>query len=350
MAKILGKDVHGNALDDAGNPIVAPAAVETPAPETPVAVNPEPAAPVVAEVEDEDAKFLARYNKIHGTEHQSIKDITTSKRNPTKEEIEEAEKQERLEAFDWALQNKVFDKDTYDKAVVEKAKNPRDIAFALFTEEYNAEFPNSKPEDVEESFKDFYGEYSDADSARYKLGQKRIKETASNYLKQFENIDKHVDSYKEYKTGAEKVKSFKNTLRAVSETIPSELSFEVPVEKDGKTENVTYSFPVTDDMKKDIFSEYSKNNWAFDAFNAGSREVKEKDLLSAMQNTIFAKHAIKMVQHVAGEHGKKMRQELLAELAAVPARTTPKPNVLNAPAAPTPVVVRSENTRQRLGM
>jgi len=348
MAQILGKDVYGNPLNaepaaqTTPNP-AEPPKVETPA--TPAAATP---APVTPPVEDEDAKFLARYNKIHGTEFESIADISKPKHTPTKEEIEAQENKERIEAFEYALENKLFTKEDYDNSVIAKAKPAEEIAKKIFIEEYKAEFPNAKDSEAEEEFKEFYGLHHEADSARFKLGQKKIKEVADNYMKQFEKIDNHVDSYKEYKTVAEKQKNFKSNLKVVSETLPTEMTFTIPVE--GKETGETYSFPISEDMKKDIYTEFSKNNWAFNAFDAANSQVKEKDLLEAMKNTLQAKYFTKMVEHVAAEHGKKQRMGLLAELKGVPATTAGQPTINSAPTLPPKVVARSEQARQRLGL
>lgn len=337
MARILG------VPETPETPVVTapPTAAPSPAP------NPtdNPPAPVV----DEDTAFLTRYNKIHGTEFTTIKEITNPKPQPTREEIEAAEQQEKADAFDWALKSGVFKKEDYDKSVIEKSKSARDIAFGLFADEYKAENATAKDDEIEQKFKEFYAEYDEPDTWRHKQGQKQMKKVADEYLKQFNNIDSHYDSYKQYKTVAEKSKAFKSTLKGVAESLPSEITFEIPVEKEGKTENIAYAFPVDADMKEDIYKEYSKNNWAFDAFGAAQNEVKAKDLIEAMTGTLNAKYVGKMIQHIASEHGKRMRQDLLAELKGIPV-TKPAPSILSAQAPITVPVIRSTAAKERIGV
>ena len=319
-----------------GNP--APEPAQTGATEGQTA-NQEPApipAPQASEpADDEDARFLKRYNKLHGTEYTSVDEIGKPKNTPTKEELEAAERQEKDEALSFALKAGIFQREDYDKYVQDKAKSTRELALAVFSARYAEAFPDAKPGEAEEKFSDYFDEGESETSWKRKLREKEMAELAQSHLSKYDKIEKHVDEYRNVKSMDEQVKSFRKKINEVAETLPSQISFEIPMLVDGKEVKASYPFTVTPEIKAEIAKLYNKNNEGFNRF-ASNREkpATESEILKAMESTVTAKYFNDIIAHVASEHGKAVLQNIKN----IPTRqTTPSlPTGGMAPAAPTP--------------
>lgn len=286
------------------------------------------AAPVTSVSEDVMLKW---YNEKFGTSFKTVQELeqhNTPKPAPkpkTKEEIAEEEEAERREALQWALENKKFKQEDYDKHVIDKSKSPRQIALEVFSNDYKEINPNADASEIEDAFKEEFGEEESENSFRRKIGQKRIAELANGFLKNYETIEKNVDNYREYKTLSEKAKTFKAQVKSVLDELPKEMSFSIPVESlDAKgapvVQNYDYKLALTPEMTEKLRKVYLEKNTAFETFGAAHREVKNEQIANAAMFDLKSELFDTVVAQIAKEHGQRVKMETLASVRGIPNR------------------------------
>lgn len=291
------------------------------APETPVA-----AAPSAAEISDEQFEMeLAKRTK---GKIKSLSDL-----NPpapkSAEEIQAAIEKEKQDAFQWALANGKTKQEDYDKAILGRAKTNREIALNLFSEEVLAINSKATPAEIEEQFKDAYGEELDEDSPLRKLRQRQMDKLADEYRAAIgKDIDNIEPAYKEYQQSLRHKADYDKQVDEVLQEAPAALNFPVKYTNAAGAEvemDLAYEIEPSDlkQLKKDMRSE-----GIYQSMGGAEREFKKAELQEAFNYNLKALAFDKMIAKIASDAANKAAMDTAAHYKSIPAR---QPNPSGAP-------------------
>ena len=310
-----------NVATQEATPVAVPTATTTTTEtEKPTEV---PATPVTqAPEESEDEKELRAYNKRFKTSFASWDEVNESLAPPKEisaEEKEKIEKKEKADALEWKLKVDPDFKEVYDKAIADKEKSNRDIAFKVFKSEEKAKNKNITDDEIEELFKDEYSEEAPENSPRYVRALARMAKVAEDYKKQnYSSVDTYENEYKEYKGLETKAKNFGKQAKQVIDSLPGELTFEIPYTgADGKEDVMNIPFPIGEEGVKALRKEFMHENMFFN-MGANVKPVTDDKLSEAAINHFQAKNFKAIYTHIAAEVMRRTELEVLARQKNVP--------------------------------
>lgn len=305
---------------------------------TPVAVTP---APVVADKptgevtpvltakaginyddlsDDERDEMIA---KLTGGKVKSVKEITEDKPVETAEQKAEKALAKKQKALQHALSTGKIKQEDYDNAVIVKNKNNRDIALDLFAKDVLEDNPKSTPEEIEELFRDYYMEEIDEKDASRKLRLKEMNRVADNYrATATKNVDGIEGDYDAYETKEQKLTSYGKQVDAVFETLQKDrtVKFSYPGPNNTTLEvELPYSLDDADikSLKRNIRSAN-----VFQALDGDKKELKDKDILGAIEYDLSANTFSKVISAVAAKAAEKGKMDAEAFYKAIPLRTS----------------------------
>ncbi len=264
------------AAPEADKPAVEAAAtpVQNAAPETQENKEPVQAAAInVDDISEED--FLKLYQKRTGKKATSIDELKDPAPAPTREQLDALEAKEKAESLEWALSSGKITKEAYDKSIIERAKDKRAIALAVFTQELQAENKDLSNEECEEMFKDYVGEEADEASWKRKKGLKDIETIANNYLAQYNEVDGFQEAYRAEKTIEAKRKEYSKQIKAVAKELPKEIPFEFEYTCiDGSKMNLSSKLTVDEKAINKLVGDYTREG--MEDFFSGENATPER--------------------------------------------------------------------------
>lgn len=273
-------------------------------------VKTEPAASFNPD-EISDEQFLALYEKKLGKKANSLDDLKPAPKQPTKEELEEAETRLRTEALEWAFGTEKLTREKYDKAIAERARNKREIALTLFSEEMKAGDKNLTDDECEELFADYYSETEPEDSWKRKKGQAAIEKVAENYLAQYAEVDKITDEYKSFKEQTSKRTSYNAAVKDAAKNLPKELTFELPYKSvDGSEVKIDLKVPVDEKLLAGITKALTQPG--MEGFFGDN--PKPEHIANAIQSDLQNKMLPEILAKLLTTAGEKIETDILAKL------------------------------------
>lgn len=293
-------------------PVDNPPADPTPAAEaTPAEVPAAEAAPATKGkidfstlTDEEKVEMLAA---LTGGKVKSLKDLEEAPAKKTAAEIEAEAKAMKEAALAWGLDNKIISQEEYDAAIVGKSKSDRDVALAVFAEEMLAEDKDATPAEIEEAFKDYYGEHLEPTDKIFKLGQRRMQKIAAEYRKEkFGNVDALDSKYTSHLELQSQYKGYKNTLKSIVAELPKTMDVAVPfVDVDGAQTELKFSLNVDEGVVKKLVNELTDEK----AFQLRSQysggkvndKVLQQEVQFHLKGLLFDQALPAIMEHVAKE-------------------------------------------------
>lgn len=265
----------------------------------PVAAAPVVAVPAEGVKVQTDEELLQEFNKRFKTEYKSPDDLKP-KAAKSKEDIEAENLAFKNEALQWALGTKRIDKDKYEKAIVDKSKNHRDIALSLFAAGLKEEDPKITDEEVEELFKDAHHEEQEEGSRLYAIGQNKIKVAAENFLNSsYGDQDNYEADYKSFLSNEERFGNYNKQVKTTLDAIGKEHKLTVEyVHATGTKENIDIPYTVDDKDIQAVRKQMQSGDMFF-SLTGNEKEVTEKDITNAFNYHLKARIFDKVIADVA---------------------------------------------------
>lgn len=268
-----------------------------------------PTRPNLDDVSDEE--FLALYEKRTGTKAKSIDDLKPAPKKPSAEEQLKLDEQEANESLEWGIASGKVNKKDYETAVVAKAKEKREIALSLFTQELQSEDNEISADECEERFREYYGEDADDDSWRRKKGLKEMNAVADSHLAQFSAFDKLTDEYREFKTNSQRQKEYNKQIKTLTDSLPKTLTFKVPYEGvDGQNVDLDYEVPVDGKITTQLAKEFEKLGTG----NSALWDSKPETISAELNYHLKARMMDSVLPQLLKSHAERVEMDIMAKL------------------------------------
>lgn len=284
--------------------------------------------------------------KLTGGKVKKIKDLTEDKVEDTEEQKAEKALVKKQKSLEYALATGKVKQSEYDTAVLVKGKTNRDIALDLFTQDAREDNPKITDEEAAELFKDHYMEESEDSDPRRKLRIKEMNRTADRYrLEMTKGIDGMEAEFDSYQTGERRFSSYTQQVDSVFDSLE-------------KTRNISFSYPGPNNTTIDVEIPYViedadikalkrniRSNNVFKALGGDQNDLKDKDILGAIEYDLSANIFSKVMSDVAIKAAEKGRMDAEAYYKAIPVRTSDNLGVKTPVAKPK--IEISEEARAR---
>jgi len=266
---------------------------------------------------DEDTQ-LRLINKALGSNYKTL-DEAKPKAVRSPEDIAAEKEAKKQKALEWALGTGKTKKDEYERAIIERSKNTRDIAMALFAEQERAENPKISEEEIAAQFSDEYHEDLDIDSPLRKRALARMDKVAKSYLAEITGpIDNIEAEYDNYISDTEKYTGYQKQIKNVASALPKELVVSIPYTgADGTETTLEYKVPVEDNVMTAVRKEFLDAN-TYLAISGSGREIKDADIANEMTAAIENRILRKAIPKMLADHGEKVAKDFEAHLKAIP--------------------------------
>lgn len=228
----------------------------------------------------------------------------------TEKEKEDLAEKEKTESIEWAFGTGKIKKDLYDKAIVEKSKNKRDIALSLFTAEAQAEDKALTVEDCEQMFADYYAEEEPETSWKRKKALKEMNAVADNHLAQYNVIDAIPEEYRAHKTTEQNQKAYTSQIKTIAKEIPADLTYEFPYKSVNGTElKWEFKIPVDEKVLTQITKEFTAENVI-----PGMIQLKPEAIAREMNFLVRARMMDKIIPVLLEQHAEKAVEDAMVNL------------------------------------
>lgn len=284
------------------------------APQAAAPAEPVPAAKVNAE-DLSDEEFEKILQKRTG---KTLKELTPEVKK-TAEEIAAEAKQKKSEVLAWALENKVIEKDKYDKSIVDASKSDEELALQIFTANVQAEDKDISAEEAKEMFMDTYHQV-DPENRLFKIGQKEIKKLADAYRKENLIDDEDIASKYDFVVNTQNnYKAYKGQVKEVAAELPKAFEFEMTVDGDkGTKETFKYEFPVDEKILTKVLGEFSAEKEFSIRDIASDGKIDKKQISAQMQDALKARLFDTIVPELLKKHEANVKTFTLAQAKNIP--------------------------------